>query len=89
MIGLRTIVAALSLSIFFETLVIAQLAGQPSSNPLSIVHSGQSTAMILIDPSASEPEKAAAADLQSTIEKMKSSSIKSSSLGPMDRKGLE
>lgn len=76
MIGPRTIVAALSLSIFFETLVIAQLAGQPSSNPLSIVHSGQSTAMILIDPSASEPEKAAAADLQSTIEKMTGAKVR-------------
>jgi len=70
MIGFKTTIAAISFGLLIETFTLAQLAGQPSSNPLEIVKSGQSTAVILIDPAASEMEKAAAADLQSTIAKM-------------------
>ncbi|MFM2012789.1 MAG: hypothetical protein RLZZ396_1573, partial [Planctomycetota bacterium] len=70
MIGFKTTIAAISLGLLIETFTLAQLAGHPSSNPLAIVKSGQSTAVILIDPAASEMEKAAAADLQSTIAKM-------------------
>lgn len=76
MIGFSRAIAVLLLSLLAENLAIAQLAGQQSSNPLTIVQSGQSTAVILTDPSASEPEKAAAADLQSAIEKMTGVKVK-------------
>lgn len=76
MIGHKAVFAALWLSILGHTLAFSQLAGQPSSNPLVIVHSGQSTAVILIDPSASETERAAAADLQNTIEKMSGAKVR-------------
>jgi len=76
MIAFKRAIAALGLSLLAGNLALAQLAGQQSSNPLTIVKSGKSTAMILIDPSASEPEKAAAADLQSAIEKMTGVKVK-------------
>lgn len=76
MIAFKRAIAALGLSLLAVNLALAQLAGQQSNNPLTIVKSGQSTAVILIDPSASEPEKAAAADLQSAIEKMTGVKVK-------------
>jgi|GEM_PF-3636453 len=48
MIGPKAVFAALWLSILGHTLAFSQLAGQPSNNPLVIVNSGQSTAMILM-----------------------------------------
>ena len=76
MIGPKAVFAALWLSILGHTLAFSQLAGQPSNNPLVIVNSGQSTAMILIDPSASQTERAAAADLHNTIEKMTGAKVR-------------
>lgn len=76
MIEPKAVFAALWLSILGHTLAFSQLAGQPSNNPLVIVNSGQSTAMILIDPSASETERAAAADLHNTIEKMTGAKVR-------------
>ena len=76
MIGFPRAIAVLLLSLLAENLAIAQLAGQQSSNPLTIVQSGHSTAVILIDPSSSEMEKLAAADLQDAIEKMTGAKVK-------------
>ncbi len=76
MIGFPRAIAVLLLSLLAENLAIAQLAGQQSSNPLTIVQSGQSTAVILIDPSSGEMEKLAAADLQDAIEKMTGAKVK-------------
>ena len=60
----------LFLSQLLISLAAAQLAGEPSDDELRVVKSGQSSAAILIDRAASEPEKLAAFDLQDAIQKM-------------------